>query len=381
MKNRKTIKIKLDHSNRVKLDKLEKAYDLIQIVSSEYLQMKLVDLETKEYGSFNERYAEFREKYPSLNSALVQDVMRRCDEQVKSHIALCKKNHRLVEFNTQPRMPILIRTANVKYSTNENSLFDIWLSLWRVKYPLNLCEYHKDLFDRATRCLGSKITKASNGQFTLHLTLEFEHAERNDGNTLGVDIGIVKPIVCSDGKQIGSGRYIKHKKLEFGKKRSKNQRLKDEISSHQGRWTNDLNHKLSRELIDYCLQQNVNVLRLEKLKGKELSNKKYRKYNWAFADLLTKIKYKAESEGIKVISVNPAFTSQTCSACGFKEKSNRKSQSLFECSSCGEKMNADVNAAKNICGPSVANGCTVSSTKSKRLTKSIEALNSEVTVL
>jgi putative transposase len=154
------------------------------------------------------------------------------------------------------------------------------------------------------------------------------------------------------------------------------------INDKQSRWTNDLNHKLSRELVNYALQQNVNVLRLEKLKGQKLSGKKYRKYNWAFADLLSKISYKAQCDGIKVISVNPAYTSQTCSQCGWKSKDNRKSQSQFICDECGLKMNADVNAAKNICGPSVTNGQNVSTGKSKKIDLAIDqALNSEVTVL
>lgn len=379
MKNQKTIKIKLDHSNKAKLDKLEKAYELCQKVSTKYLKLKLKELETKDFKLTKSFYTDIRMKYPSLNSALIQQVMRRCDEQVKSYISHCKKCHKLFKFNIQPRMPILLRDTNIKISNN--SSFDVWLSLWRIKYPLNLCNYHRKLFDRSNRCLGSKITKSLNGQFILHLTLEFKKDAIQDGNTLGIDIGIVKPIVCSDGKQIGSGKFIKHKKIEYGKKRAKNQRLKNEISSKQSRWTNDLNHKLSRELINYCLHESVNVLRMEKLKGTELSNKKYRKYNWAFKDLLNKIKYKAQIEGIKVISVNPAYTSQTCSQCGWKSKDNRKSQSLFICNECGTRLNADINAAKNICGPSATNGCTVSSTKSTKVTKSSEALNSEVTML
>jgi putative transposase len=154
------------------------------------------------------------------------------------------------------------------------------------------------------------------------------------------------------------------------------------INDKQSRWTNDLNHKLSRELVNYALQQNVNVLRLEKLKGSHLSGKKYRKYNWAFKDLRSKIEYKAQSEGIQVINVNPAYTSQTCSRCGWKSKDNRKSQSLFVCDECGLKMNADVNAAKNICNLSIANGQNVSTGKSKKINQKIDqALNSEVTIL
>ena len=49
-----------------------------------------------------------------------------------------------------------------------------------------------------------------------------------------------------------------------------------------------------------------------------------------------------------ILGVDPKFTSQICSKCGFKSKKNRKSQSKFECNKCGFKINADHNAACNI---------------------------------
>ena len=50
----------------------------------------------------------------------------------------------------------------------------------------------------------------------------------------------------------------------------------------------------------------------------------------------------------KVVEINPKYTSQTCSRCGYVHKENRKSQSAFECISCNYAQNADLNAAKNI---------------------------------
>ncbi|MCY3624389.1 MAG: transposase [Candidatus Dadabacteria bacterium] len=50
----------------------------------------------------------------------------------------------------------------------------------------------------------------------------------------------------------------------------------------------------------------------------------------------------------RLIEVNPAYTSQTCSRCGHAEKENRKSQARFQCVSCGFASNADTNAAINI---------------------------------
>ena len=54
-----------------------------------------------------------------------------------------------------------------------------------------------------------------------------------------------------------------------------------------------------------------------------------------------------ESSG-RLIEVNPAYTSQTCSECGHVEKENRKSQTRFLCVSCGFAFNADTNVAINI---------------------------------
>ncbi|MGW2767717.1 zinc ribbon domain-containing protein [Streptomyces sp. NPDC001275] len=50
------------------------------------------------------------------------------------------------------------------------------------------------------------------------------------------------------------------------------------------------------------------------------------------------------------MKVNPAYTSQRCSACGFVTEGNRESQAVFRCkaSGCGYRDHADVNAAKNI---------------------------------
>jgi len=50
----------------------------------------------------------------------------------------------------------------------------------------------------------------------------------------------------------------------------------------------------------------------------------------------------------RVEKVNPAYTSQQCSACGHVAAESRESQALFRCTACGYTRNADVNAARNI---------------------------------
>jgi transposase len=61
--------------------------------------------------------------------------------------------------------------------------------------------------------------------------------------------------------------------------------------------------------------------------------------------LVRRLEHKAAG---RVEKVNPAHTSQTCSACGHCAPENRESQAVFRCVACGHQANADVNAAINI---------------------------------
>jgi transposase len=57
----------------------------------------------------------------------------------------------------------------------------------------------------------------------------------------------------------------------------------------------------------------------------------------------------------RVEKINPAFTSQRCSACGHVDRKSRESQAVFRCTACGYVGNADVNAARNIAAGHVVN--------------------------
>ena len=366
----KSIKIKLKNQNDAKMQKLLSIFDMLDEISASYLPTRLEELQTKEYTPFKEHYARYRKEYPSLNSGVLQNHLRNLDSTVKSYISWCKKKKKLVSYPENIKSFIHLRNDMFRFEYNKKAkTFDAWLKFLKTYFPLNLCDYHlKALADLESLC-DSSIIRDRKGDLCLRLAFKTKKEERIGDAVLGVDIGMVKPIVCSNGKMFGSGKYIKHKKIEFGKKRARNQSRKQEISNKQSNWTDDLNHKLSRELVDYCISNDIDVLSLEKLSGSHLANKRFRKYNWAFQDLLTKITYKAQNAGLKVVSVNPAYTSQTCSCCGLKEKSNRQSQSLYTCG-CGYRANADINAAKNIQRLSALNGPTVN--------KATDALNRKV---
>lgn len=89
------------------------------------------------------------------------------------------------------------------------------------------------------------------------------------------------------------------------------------------------------------------TIQMEKLTG-ITSNAEHFLKEWSYFDLQTKIESKAKEAGIKVVYINPKFTSQRCNKCGYIHTDNRPVQARFCCQKCGYEENADYNASQNI---------------------------------
>ncbi|PWG62077.1 RNA-guided endonuclease InsQ/TnpB family protein [Bifidobacterium callitrichidarum] len=81
-------------------------------------------------------------------------------------------------------------------------------------------------------------------------------------------------------------------------------------------------------------------------KAKSGLNQSILSNNWG--EIRQRLTQKASLYDTIVKEVNPAYTSQTCSQCHYKDRNNRKSQALFHCLNCGYTDNADHNAGANI---------------------------------
>ena len=75
---------------------------------------------------------------------------------------------------------------------------------------------------------------------------------------------------------------------------------------------------------------------------------------WSHKYLMGRIKIAAENFGIKVILVNEAYTSITCSLYGKRHKNGRKYRGLYVCKIFNKAMNADVNAVVNIANDDIS---------------------------
>lgn len=130
--------------------------------------------------------------------------------------------------------------------------------------------------------------------------------------------------------------------------KAKKFRLLAKLRRKQRRRMTHENHSASKSIVDYAVKHRRAVA-IEKLTGIYSEGSKIRRYSeknqWAFAQLGTFIRYKCALRGVPVIEVNPAFTSQDCSRCGNRHKTDGKK---FSCKNCGHNEHRDANASFNI---------------------------------
>ena len=91
--------------------------------------------------------------------------------------------------------------------------------------------------------------------------------------------------------------------------------------------------------------------------------------NFGKSVIEAKLKNFEERYGVTITKINPAYTSQTCAACGYVSKNNRKTQEKFECKCCNKRVHADVNGSRNNRHRSSMLGVTIYTHKTEVLRK------------
>jgi putative transposase len=188
----------------------------------------------------------------------------------------------------------------------------IWTTACRLKGVRVLAAPH-DLVLLRTRPIGETDLIRRDGKWYLYATVEAPETPRTDpvNGFLGVDLGIVNIATSSDGDRAAGARLNRYRKRQ--------QRLR---ARYRRRTTGG----------------DPARVRLRKLQRAAV-------HSWAFAQLGGYLGYKAQQAGVVSVKVDPAYTSQTCSACGWVDKRNRRSQAEFDCGRCGFVGHADHNAA------------------------------------
>ncbi|MCP1715682.1 IS605 OrfB family transposase [Methanocalculus alkaliphilus] len=197
-------------------------------------------------------------------------------------------------------------------------------------------------------------------QFYLLLIVDIpEDPQLEPQDIIGVDLGIVNIATTSTGETF-SGKQCTESRKKYTRIKGilqsvctwdAKKHLK-KLSGKERRFKNDTNHCISKLIVTEAKDTGSGIA-LEDLTGIRDQVPGYKSLKtaigkWAFYEIAMYIRYNAHMVGIPVYLVDPQYTSQQCSCCGYTSRENRKTQSDFFCIKCGYSDNADINAAKNI---------------------------------
>ena len=335
-------------------------------------------------------YNLLKNEYYRLNTSNLSTTIKRGTDRFKNDLKDILRGDMAVP-SYRKNQPIDIHNKNIKLEKNIDNEYIATLSLISKSYKQEIerkagqfsvvikarDKTQKSILDRVIegqyKISTSQLLKDKKGKWYLNLSYQFERQERelDKKKVMGIDMGIVYPVYMAFNfsparYKIGGGEIDQFRKgidkrrrqmLEQGKYcgdgrvghgRQKRIEPIDKLTNKVENFRQTTNHKYSKFVVDKALKYGCGVIQMEDLTAISAGEKPRFLKNWTYYDLQQKIQYKAEREGIEVRYIQPDYTSQRCSECGYTDRENRKDQETFACLECGVTMNADYNAAKNI---------------------------------
>jgi len=288
-------------------------------------------------------YRKVREKFPKLYSETVQEAMNQ-------GIQIYRANG-MSEY-TADTMSFKARAINIDGHNIQLPMLQeekVWL-------PMIVPSKFKKLFEEE---YGHVVLKKRENWYVYISFYIAEKEPYKPNGWFGVDLGIRNIATISDKngdtKKFFNGEQLRERRDELLNKRSELQSRKSrensvwralkDISEKEKNYTDDLNHKVSREIVEMAKYSCYGLV-VESVKGiRNLGGKEI--HRWKFHDLLNKIKYKAKLEGVplKIVSSRNGAT-KTCSECG--EKNEIGAEETYKCSNCDLEIHRDLNATKNL---------------------------------
>lgn len=196
------------------------------------------------------------------------------------------------------------------------------------------------------------------------------------GSVVGVDVGVTHTLTDSNGVHYDIPRATpseERRHLDLQRKLALQDRVNEErggrpakfgsrrrrqtleeisrLASKQARRRKDWVEKVTTQMV-----KDHDLIALEDLSPKSMSagggackkglNRGILSSCWGMFQ--TRLQQKSDMAGVRLVWVDPAYTSQTCNECGHVSRENRESQAVFRCEECGHAENADINAARNV---------------------------------
>ncbi|MFP3313286.1 MAG: transposase [Thermocladium sp.] len=182
----------------------------------------------------------------------------------------------------------------------------------------------------------------------------------NTGKAVGIDVGVEKLLVTSDGeflpnlrpyeralkkvrrlhKALSRKRYLSHNWFKAKMKLAR-------AYEHLANLRRDLYMKLGKYFAEHYDAVVMEGISVKQLIGKSGRRMRMRLHDVAFHELRNVIGYQLGKYGKKLVLVDPRNSSKTCAKCGYVKMDLALSDGVFECPRCGWRADRDYNSALN----------------------------------
>jgi IS605 OrfB family transposase len=330
-----------------------------------------------------EMYHYLRVESKDINSAMVQSTYRTVEARYKTvRQQLFQHPYHFQDKNTGKwyrfnrdlgwlYKPIKFSRPQADYVRNLNYSFveqgsKISMNVLGQRIKVAFNGNYLNFFDPNYKLGTAKLVQLKSHWF-LHIPVTIETDEwkkEHNQHIVGIDRGLrfLATTYDEQGKtSFFNGKTVMHKRDTYQKIRadlqakgtkSAKRRLK-KLSGRENRWISDVNHCLSKTLVQKFGANTLFVL--EDLTGVSFERtnlpKTLRNQNssWAFYQLEQFLTYKAHLNNSEVVEVSAAYTSQRCPKCRTIKKSNRNHKlHEYHCTNCGYRSNDDRIGAMNI---------------------------------
>jgi len=275
--------------------------------------------------------------------------------------AIAKTSQALMALK-RPKEILFKQGCSIHFDKRTYSLKENVLSLFtlqgRIRLSLEISSFHQSFLNQGKVKEAELVRRGKRWFF--HLVLDLPPVPiKETGKLMGIDLGENVLAATSTGKLFGGGalraardQCLGHRqRLQSNGSQSAKQRLR-KISGREKRNVRHVNHCVAKKIIQEAQRNDIATIVMEDLKNirdriKAGKKNRSRLHRWSFDQLRQMIEYKAQSYGIQLLYVHPAYTSKTCSCC---QAIGNRVKHRFSCPNCGSLQHSDLNASRNILG-------------------------------
>jgi putative transposase len=203
------------------------------------------------------------------------------------------------------------------------------------------------------------ITRSSTDKWYVCFAVEVEPKRlRANPNQVGIDVGLTTFASMSDGTTIDNPRFFRKEEKQLAKVqrklskadkgtplRKKHRKVVGRVYERIGFKRTNFSHQQSRKIVNGNGLIAVEDLHVNRMAHNHCLAKSISDAAWS--SFFSMLFGKAVEAGRIAIKVNPAYTSQDCSRCGYRQKMPLRER-VFDCPCCQLVMDRDHNASLNI---------------------------------